>query len=64
LVRKAISGLTELGHRPRSAGFDVRGICPPTVRADAARLRLSLTLHVDEAQVAALADTLREALDG
>jgi len=41
-------------------GFDVRGIRPPTVPAGTARLRLSLTLNVDEAAIAALLDALVE----
>jgi len=41
-------------------GFDVRGIRPPTVPAGTARLRVSLTLNVDESMVAALADAIAE----
>lgn len=40
------------------AGFDVRGIRPPTVPAGTARLRISLTLNIDEADLAALAAAL------
>jgi 8-amino-7-oxononanoate synthase len=39
-------------------GFDVRGVRPPTVPAGTARLRLSLTLNVDEAAIVALLDAL------
>lgn len=46
----------------QAAGFDVRGIRPPTVPSGTARLRISLTLHVDEQDVAALAVALGEAL--
>ncbi|WP_298675095.1 8-amino-7-oxononanoate synthase [uncultured Sphingomonas sp.] len=42
----------------QAAGFDVRGIRPPTVPAGTARLRISITLNVDEAGIAALADTI------
>lgn len=42
----------------QGAGFDVRGIRPPTVPAGTARLRISLTLNVTEADIAALADTI------
>ena len=43
----------------QAAGFDVRGIRPPTVPAGTARLRISITLNVAEADIAALADTIR-----
>ncbi|MEN3749660.1 8-amino-7-oxononanoate synthase [Sphingomonas sp. HF-S3] len=46
----------------QAAGFDVRGIRPPTVPAGTARLRLSLTLNATARDVARLAETLREAL--
>ncbi|MES2056208.1 MAG: 8-amino-7-oxononanoate synthase [Pseudomonadota bacterium] len=45
----------------QAAGFDVRGIRPPTVPANTARLRISLTLNVAPAQIAALADALQDA---
>jgi 8-amino-7-oxononanoate synthase len=47
----------------QAAGFDVRGIRPPTVPAGTARLRISLTLHVDGADVAALAGALRKVMN-
>ena len=46
----------------QAAGFDVRGVRPPTVPPGTSRLRLSLTLNVDEADVAALATELRNQL--
>jgi 8-amino-7-oxononanoate synthase len=46
--------------RLQAAGFDVRGIRPPTVPAGTARLRLSITLNVGEADIDALAEALAE----
>ena len=44
--------------RLQSAGFDVRGIRPPTVPQGTSRLRISITLNVDASTVAALAEAL------
>ena len=46
----------------QAAGFDVRGIRPPTVPAGTSRLRISLTLNASSSDVEALADALQEAL--
>lgn len=46
----------------QAAGFDVRGIRPPTVPPGTARLRLSLTLNVDETAIAAFVGALDPAL--
>lgn len=43
-------------------GCDVRGIRPPTVPAGTARLRISITLNVDEAAIERLDAALSEAL--
>ncbi|WP_433850700.1 8-amino-7-oxononanoate synthase [Brucella pseudogrignonensis] len=39
-------------------GFDIRAIRPPTVSEGTARLRLSITLNVDEQQIAQMSDCL------
>ncbi|WP_168452497.1 8-amino-7-oxononanoate synthase [Sphingopyxis microcysteis] len=44
------------------AGFDIRGIRPPTVPHGTARLRIAITLNVDEADVDAMADALAAAM--
>jgi 8-amino-7-oxononanoate synthase len=43
-------------------GYDIRAIRPPTVPEDTARLRIALTLNVDEATVAGLFEALSEHL--
>jgi 8-amino-7-oxononanoate synthase len=48
----------------QAAGFDVRGVRPPTVPPGTSRLRMSLTLNVSETDVQALAAALEPALKG
>ncbi|MFG1428717.1 8-amino-7-oxononanoate synthase [Roseixanthobacter glucoisosaccharinicivorans] len=47
----------------RAAGFDCRAIRPPTVPEGTARLRISLTLNVDEAIIDGLTGAIAEALE-
>jgi len=53
----------QVAARLRTAGFDVRGIRPPTVPAGTARLRIAITLHADEPAIAALGAALATTLD-
>ncbi len=52
----------QAAERLQAAGFDVRGIRPPTVPPGTSRLRFSVTMNVDREAVDALADTLAETL--
>ncbi|WP_267434623.1 8-amino-7-oxononanoate synthase [Sphingomonas sp. GM_Shp_1] len=46
----------------QARGFDIRGIRPPTVPVGAARLRLSITLNVEAADILALDQAFSEVL--
>jgi len=46
----------------QAAGFDVRGIRPPTVPAGSARLRVPVTLNASEAQIHGLGEALQAAM--
>jgi 8-amino-7-oxononanoate synthase len=46
----------------QAAGFDVRGIRPPTVPAGTSRLRITLTLNATQDDVSALAAVLQDVL--
>ncbi|MGY4502222.1 8-amino-7-oxononanoate synthase [Bradyrhizobium sp. GM24.11] len=58
------TGAMQLAVALQARGFDVRGIRPPTVPAGTARLRISLTLNVEEHQVRAMLDALVEETRG
>jgi 8-amino-7-oxononanoate synthase len=47
-----------LASKLQEEGFDVRGIRPPTVPEGTSRLRISITLNVDQAAVAKLTDAI------
>lgn len=65
-IQPVIVGADERALRLATAmqarGFDVRAVRPPTVPEGTARLRLSLTLNVDEACVEAMTTALAEEL--
>ena len=52
----------EIASALQQAGFDVRGIRPPTVPPGTSRLRVSLTLNVGRADVVALGEALQQVL--
>lgn len=52
-----------LAARLQGAGFDVRGIRPPTVPRGQARLRITITLNITTRDIDALAETLARVLE-
>jgi 8-amino-7-oxononanoate synthase len=46
----------------QARGFDIRAVRPPTVPEGTSRLRLALTLNVDDAAVEAMVDALGDEL--
>jgi 8-amino-7-oxononanoate synthase len=51
-----------IAEKLQSTGFDVRAIRPPTVPSGTARLRISITLHIDERSIDALVHAMCEAM--
>ena len=51
-----------LARAMQDAGYDIRAVRPPTVPEGSARLRISLTLNVSEADVTRMAESLAEAI--
>jgi 8-amino-7-oxononanoate synthase len=47
-----------IAERMRADGFDIRAIRPPTVPQGTARLRIAITLNVDEGQIADMFERL------
>ena len=50
----------QMALRLRERGFDVRGVRPPSVPQGTARLRISITLNINECNIAGLFDALGE----
>lgn len=48
----------------QDAGFDIRGVRPPTVPDGSSRLRITLTLNVSEDDIGKMANVLKLILDG
>jgi 8-amino-7-oxononanoate synthase len=46
----------------QEAGYDVRGIRPPTVPAGTSRLRISVTLNASESEIRGLGEALHAAM--
>ncbi|UYH55339.1 8-amino-7-oxononanoate synthase [Qipengyuania sp. SS22] len=62
LILGGEAGTMQVAQALRDAGFDIRGIRPPTVPAGSSRLRISLTLNVGRGQIDDLATALSEIL--
>lgn len=62
LIVGSAEATMRIASKLQRVGFDVRGIRPPTVPDGTSRIRISITLNVDEASIAALARAIRESL--
>ncbi|MGY4412267.1 7-keto-8-aminopelargonate synthetase-like enzyme [Bradyrhizobium sp. LB7.1] len=54
----------QLADALQARGFDIRGIRPPTVLPGTARLRISLTLNVNETDICSMLDALSDETRG
>ena len=63
LIVGSAAAATELADRLQGSGYDVRAIRPPSVPEGSSRLRISITLNVSQADVDALAETIRELVE-
>lgn len=61
MIGDAIRAL-RVAERMRAEGFDIRAIRPPTVPEGTARLRIAITLNIDETAIARMLDCLKTAL--
>lgn len=61
LVVGSDAAAVTLARAMKARGYDIRAIRPPTVPEGTSRLRLTITLNVDEAQLERLFDDLRAA---
>jgi 8-amino-7-oxononanoate synthase len=62
IIVGADTAATRLAAVLRDKGFDIRAIRPPTVPEGTARLRIALTLNVNEAAIDSLFAALADAM--
>ena len=61
LIIGSDAGAVALADAMKAQGFDIRAVRPPTVPEGTARLRMTITLHADEAKISALVTALAQA---